>query len=196
MYKRLFRILSNQTGKVAPAMLGGVAVVIAASGFGFYQYASHNVPISSAAGDIQLCASQGSASACLNAWSGGPWVKVYSDRGTTHNNFTLGFDSTLQVWYIKYSGGGNWNNKCIGDAYNDPQNPLASLDSCPSGSNSGGWGTHFNESPCDGGAGVAFYDIREKGYLSPALYGSGANGANFILDGGTPVACYHIYPPA
>jgi hypothetical protein len=149
-----------------------------------------------AASGSQMCATSSGQTACLNAWNGGPWVKVYAKRGTSHNDFTLGWDATLGVWDLVYTGGGPWNGQCVGDANNDSQNPEVSLDPCPSGKNSGGWGTHLIESPCNGGAGLEFYDVRWKGYLSPSLYGNGADGAVFILDSGLPAPCYSIYNPA
>ena len=133
------------------------------------------------------------AVACFNAWNGGPYVNVYTARGTAHNDFTLGYDSTLGVYYLEYTGGGAWNGQCIGDASNDSGNYQTSLDPCPSGSNSGGWGTHFSANGGCANGGLGFKNIHWNGYIWPVNY---SNGSPFFLNGGNTEFCYVSYPAA
>lgn len=143
----------------------------------------------------QFCTT-GFSPVCINAWGGGPWVKVYTSQGTSNNDFTAGYDATLGVWYLEFTGGGSWNGQCIGDAYNSSGDARASLDPCPSGSNSGGWGTHFqlDTSDCNGGSGEeAFKNIHWPGGF---LYPSGrSNGNQYYLNTGA-VFCYTTFGAA
>ena len=87
----------------------------------------------------------------LNAWSGGPWVKVYIAGGTSNNDFTL--ISNAGGWQLEFTGNGS-SGGCIGDAFNDPGNAETSLDACGgSFGGSAGWGTLFDVSqPCGRGS--------------------------------------------
>jgi hypothetical protein len=70
---------------------------------------------------------------CINAWGGGPDIKVYSPN-VANNNFTIqgvnrcnngdyttsncpiaGNPSGLFIYQIKFSGGGAYNGRCVGD---------------------------------------------------------------------------------
>jgi hypothetical protein len=42
---------------------------------------------------------------CLNAWSGGPWVRIYTHTGAANNYFDLIQDGTGNS-YFKFSGPG------------------------------------------------------------------------------------------
>lgn len=85
---------------------------------------------------------------CLNAWSGGPFVKSYgySSNGNDDNAFTIvgttycnggyttstcpgdGIPSGWPIVEIEYTGGGSWNGRYIGDAYNESNRADSSLD--------------------------------------------------------------------
>jgi hypothetical protein len=119
--------------------------------------------------------------ACLNAWNGGPWVRVYEHTGTRNNNFEAIQEPGNGYWYIEFIGGGSWNGKCVGDAYNNVGRADASLDTCPGGSGSAGWGTNFNlVSNPPGGGQFALYDIHWQGWLCPS--NNYSNGSPFYLN--------------
>jgi hypothetical protein len=186
----------KQSGHGLRVRLGAVAVVLAASGFGVYQYDSHKVPASHAAGDsFQYC--QTEYAVCLNAWNNGPWVKVYS-VGQQHNLFTLIAADANGDYGISYSGGGSWSGKCIGDAYNSSTNYEASLDTCPGGSQEAGWGTNFHIDACGtgGNTGYAFHNNHWNKWLAPATGSNGitSNGYNFILNAQSPF-CFGQFNP-
>jgi hypothetical protein len=132
--------------------------------------------------------------ACLNAWNGGPWVDVYTQTGAVNNDFTIGQGSGPNFVTLRFTGTHNsWYGMCIGDAYNNQGDDRASLDPCPSGGNSGGWGVNFTVQNCTTvyGNGLAFKDYHLGGYLYPT---SLSNGANWKLDGS--FTCLNYYPPA
>jgi hypothetical protein len=130
---------------------------------------------------------------CINAYQYGPWVKVWTSRGSTANDFTLGYDSTLGVYYLRFTGGGTWNNYCIGDANNDPNDARTAMGACPSGSNSGGWGTNFYLDLSDCGSGAeAFQNKHFNGYMSPSGF---SNGSQYYLNAGSPF-CFYTYTGA
>src|SRR5882672_10244729 len=122
---------------------------------------------------------------CLNAWNGGPWVRILAHTGAANTYFSLIQDGTGNS-YFKFTGPGVWNNHCIGDAYNDPnQEHLASLDPCGKG-----WGTYFNAyKSCDNYTGWTFKNVHSGKFLS---LGSFSNGANVYLDSSTQT-CWHPY---
>jgi hypothetical protein len=186
MRKKISPKLFNQSRNRLPAMLVAVAVVIAVSGFGVYQYDSHKVPASHAMGSpSQYCYSL--TNYCLNAWGGGPWVRVYH-VGAFNNDFgveEVGFGSN---WYIEDYG----VNKCIGDGNNSPGDARAYLDPCPSAtSGGGGWGTNFTLSPCGGSGLIAFHNNRWNGYLAPT---SNSSGASFYLNSKTQYCFQELGP--
>ncbi|HSW80601.1 MAG TPA: hypothetical protein VLG47_07530 [Candidatus Saccharimonadales bacterium] len=129
--------------------------------------------------------------ACLNAWNGGPFVNVYTARGTTNNDFTV--FQVNGIWAIKYTGDNGAVGRCVGDANNDPNLAYTSLDVCPTPGDSGGWGTNFDVDPGCGTGKVAFKNRHwPNGWLKP---NANQNGAKFYLNGPTRV-CYTIYPAA
>ncbi|HSW80600.1 MAG TPA: hypothetical protein VLG47_07525 [Candidatus Saccharimonadales bacterium] len=130
--------------------------------------------------------------ACLNAWNGGPFVNVYTAHGTSNNDFTLGYINSTQSYYLKYTGGGAWNGRCIGDAYNDPTINYTSLDTCPTETNSGGWGTNFTISTNCANDGFAFHNNHWNKWLKP---GGSHNGDPFYFTSTTPV-CFQDTNPA
>src|SRR6266567_5703512 len=61
----------------------------------------------------------GNTSECINAWNGGPWVKLYTG-GTTANGDFLGVTGFSNFEYMDFTNSGSaWYHHCIGDAYND-----------------------------------------------------------------------------
>jgi hypothetical protein len=177
----LNKLLANNKRFVVLSMLVAVAIIAFAG--------DKLTRDSSAASGNQYCTT-GLGVECLNAWGGGPWVYTYGSRATSNDDFVVHYDSSIGHSYIQYTGGGKWNNQCIGDSHNSPIENATSLDPCPNGSNTGGWGTNFNTSPCSNSTGYYFYNVHNKGYLAPALYNS--NGAEFLLGNSTPV-CFKIY---
>jgi hypothetical protein len=129
--------------------------------------------------------------AFINAWNGGPWVKVYDDYAV-NNDFTV-IQNTHSGYQMIKRTNGSGGNACIGDAHNDPSDARASLDSCgsPVGVNNG-WGTDFLISsgyPCSSGQ-WWFRNVHWSGvdgaYLGPV--NNFSNGSNFYLN--KPVAAY------
>lgn len=91
-----------------------------------------------------------SGTACLNAWNGGPWVKVYTARGVLNNDFTLVYNHAYGAYQLEFTANGS-SDFCIGDAYNDPNNGYTSLDPC--GFTGGaGWGTLLRLGNCGSNA--------------------------------------------
>jgi hypothetical protein len=85
-----------------------------------------------AASGHEMC-DEGLPVKCINAWGGGPDIKVYSPN-VSNNNFTIqgvnrcnngdyttsncpiaGNPSGLFIYQIKFSGGGAYNGRCVGD---------------------------------------------------------------------------------
>jgi hypothetical protein len=160
----------------------GSAAVLAVVAFAVSPW---GMPGSHAYSGNQWCAKSGYGTlACLNAWSGGPWVKV-SGRGAANNYFNLIQDGTGNS-YFKFTGPGNWYNHCIGDAYNDPnQKHLSSLNPCGRG-----WGTYFNAyTACDNYTGWTFKNVHSGKFLSLSGFTSGSS---VYLDSNTPT-CWHSY---
>ena len=128
------------------------------------------------------------ASKCINAWGGGPFVKLATGHLTGPNNdFTVvgagGGNVTL-----RFSGNSSWadGQHCIGDAFNDPDRADTSLDICNGVDY--GWGTLFTV----GGSGCPigyswFHNNHWGGYLGPQ--DSNTNGSPFYLNKGTKF-CY------
>ena len=129
--------------------------------------------------------------AFINAWGGGPWVKVYTDYAV-NNDFTVIQDTQSGYQMIKRTNG-TGGNACIGDANNDPNDARTSLDSCGSPVGVGnGWGTDFLISsgyPCAAGQ-WWFRNVHWSGvdgaYLGPP--NNFVNGSYFYLN--KPVAAY------
>jgi hypothetical protein len=127
---------------------------------------------------------------CLNAWGGGPWVKVSTFGSDDDPNFNFqvdpwsGFEGTNPV-QIDFDGTGSgsgkgWQFDCVGDAYNESGYADTSLDPCGlDGGAAAGWGTLFNESSC-GNGGYEFYNLHWKGYLAPPS--NAVNGSEWYLN--------------
>jgi hypothetical protein len=202
MLKKIAAVISSQKGNGLPVMLAAVAVVIAAAGFGVYQYDSHKVPASHAAQGNQWCTN--GEYTCLNAWDGGPYVKTYFN-GASHNDFYVGSAGNL-TYYIEYvggSGGVGWWGHCIGDAENNSAYKTVSLDVCPGVGRDAGWGTVFSIVAChtpDGVAGFAFKNAHWTSSLGRAAYLHPQGDATrknipYMLDG-TSAYCFGKYGPA
>jgi len=129
-------------------------------------------------------------SKCINAWGGGPFVKLYTGQGGGANSdFTsLGLSGHI---VLQFTGNSGWAGRCIGDAYNDPRNPSVSLDDCGF-SGSGGWGTlfTFGSSGCPSGY-VWYQNVHWTGYLGPQ--DPNTNGSPFYLNRGK--TCFKAFPP-
>jgi hypothetical protein len=74
---------------------------------------------------------------CLNAWSGGPGVDVYTSTGAVNNDFSV--VPAGSSWAIEDTDGGAYNGKCVGNANNNSGSEYTGLDTCPN-PNSGGGG--------------------------------------------------------
>lgn len=140
----------------------------------------------------------GTSSSCMNAWSGGPWVKLYTGGDTANGDFTWDHGIALPAQYLVLTNYGSpWANRCIGDANNDAGDARASLDVCPGtggGSGSGdGWGTHIvrHDEVCNSGY-TAFKDTHWNGWIGPS--GNLGNGDQFYLNKPTPW-CFRADPP-
>jgi len=159
----------------------------------------------------QWCTDEGF---CPNAWSGGPYVKTYQ-AGAVNNDFTWqrnpnecngGYSTSTcpgapipagqPIGSLKFTGSGAWVGRCIGGSTNDPNDPSASLDACPSGSNNGGYGVNMvylggSANTCSGGFHAVFWDLHWRGYINP----NSVNGSPIYLNisvGG----CLRVLSPA
>ena len=140
--------------------------------------------------------------AWINAWNGGPWVKVYlnsSHGGGSNDDFTL--ISNGGHWQLEFTGNGP-SGYCIGDAYNDPNHADTSLNPCGGviGGGPYGQGTGFIISqPCGKGS-YAFENehwtsvIREPAFLGPP--DGFTNGSLFWLNNANLAYCFRFYLPA
>lgn len=170
-----------------PAVIAAVAVVLAAGGFGVYQYDSHKVPTSSAATSLnQYCLTI--ANGCLNAWGGGGGLVKLYNKGTKNNDFRVVpvGGSNFAIKFYNY-------DECIGDAGNNPNNHTAALlyGACPGDPAGAGWGTNFTVHPCP--LGVAFRNNHSGGWLGPG--GPTANGTQLYLNEFEQF-CFYQLPPA
>lgn len=126
------------------------------------------------------CLGSTSPGECINAWKGGPFVKLYTGGPTTNGDFLWDHGIALPAQYLIFGNtSSNWFGQCMGAAYNDPNNMQVSLDPCPGqngGSGSGdGWGTHWvrHTEVCSNGW-VAFKNNQSGGWLGPESEGNGA----------------------
>ena len=140
----------------------------------------------------------GGSFGCLNAWNGGPWVNVYGNAHVGNDDFYSVSLANNASTYIMDSGDNAQSGNCIGDAYNNPSNPLVSLDSCPGSSKGAGWGTYFQvDAPtptkhdCPTGS-VAFKNKHSGQFLAPVNGYQSANGSHFRLNGNH--YCFTIGP--
>jgi hypothetical protein len=106
----------------------------------------------------------GTTGYCLNDWNGGADIKsyAYGTGGVTNNKFSI-FEDTNEcnggvttsscpwkgtpagLFIIVYmvENGGTYNGWCIGDYGDSSTNASSGVVGCPSGSNTGGWGSNF-----------------------------------------------------
>ena len=127
---------------------------------------------------------------CPNAWSGGPWVDVYTggtETGDNHQDFFLADvdnsnGNATGYYHLIFDGSGTWADQCIGDAYNNSGYADTSLDGCGNATGGGaGWGTNMETGTSGCPTGEAwFYDVHWKGYLAPA--NGAVNGSHFYLN--------------
>jgi hypothetical protein len=148
------------------------------------------IPEASAATVTEYCVlNTNGGTLCLNAWNGGPYVKVETSNNPViqNNNFQVRYEANGDV-ELQFVGGGAWNGQCIGDASNEYGLADTSLDPCgsPSNGNGSGWGTQLqmqqwpSDGPCFSDQ-VAFFDWRWHGYLGPTGPGA-ANGTPWYLN--------------
>lgn len=129
---------------------------------------------------------------CINAWSGGPFVKLYTGQGGGSNSdFTVFF---VQDGHqaLQFTGNSSWAGRCIGDANNDPGNASSSLDVCGF-SGGAGWGTRFDAGFTGCPAGYSWFrNVHWGGYLGPQ--DPNTNGSPFFLNKPTKT-CFQDFPP-
>jgi hypothetical protein len=137
---------------------------------------------------------------CLNAWSGGPWVKDYTggpETGDDHQVFYLvdvdnSVGNATGNYQIVYDGQGtSWADQCVGDAYNNSGDADTSLDSCGNDTGGGsGWGTEMSVGTNGCPSGEAWiHDNHWNGYLGPPA--GAVNGSHFYLNKPTPY-CFNV----
>lgn len=131
---------------------------------------------------------------CINAWGGGPFVKLYTGvGGGSNSDFTL-FGSGNGHVILKFTGNSSWADgmHCVGDAFNDPNNASTSLDVCNTGTQNFGWGTLFDPASSSCGINqVALRNVHWGGYLGPNDVNT--NGSPFYLNKPNPT-CYYLEP--
>jgi hypothetical protein len=136
----------------------------------------------SAATPYQYCDFlDGASPACLNAWSGGPFVNVETtDNPNIQNNRFQVLSEANGNFQIQFVGGGQYNNYCIGDAGNLPGNADTGLVPCNTHTGAG-WGTLFKDHSnlCNPGS-YAYYNNHWGGYIGPV--GGYVNGSHFYLN--------------
>lgn len=140
----------------------------------------------------EWCITAGGAK-CINAWSGGPFVKLYTGvGGGANSDFDL-FSSGNGHVVLRFTGNSGWAGNCVGDASNDPNQASTSLDQCDISGQHFGWGTLFD--PASGSCPVnrvALRNVRWGGYLGPQ--DQNTNGSPFYLNKPTPW-CFLLFPP-
>lgn len=120
---------------------------------------------------------------CLNAWNGGPFVKVYNSNGGTNNYFTDINSATLGYANMEDTGDGNYAGYCIGDYNNNANDARAGLvGGC--GASNIGWGGNMGTQFCANNTGVEFWDAHWNGWLGPE--NSNGNGTQFYLNKPNP----------
>jgi hypothetical protein len=189
-----------------PLHPGAIGVIVAVAQCGFLlRAAGVSIVVSGLAcgagappgfGEIQEWCDNSGGTACLNAWSGGPWVDDYTggpETRDTNQDFVVVGENSSDTGYseIAFIGSSSWSGGCIGDAYNNSGDADVSLDGCGSASGSGaGWGTQFEwgTSGCPSGE-AWFYDAHWNGYLGPPA--GAVNGSHFYLNKPSPV-CFSV----
>ncbi len=139
----------------------------------------------------QICVSNGSTNACVNAWDGGPAIDTYTVMGSEPNDELYVGTLNNGNYYLQFIGGGVYNDECIGDYNNSPTNASTGLDPCPTNSYSGGWGTNFKESGCSP-EGTKFENNHWGGYLAPGQF---VNETPWYLNHSGQY-CVGVYPPS
>jgi len=185
----------NQFGFDHIFMAIAFVVILGIVGSGYVVIKGHSAKgVSHAAAGYGHTFCGGNGAGCLNAWNGGPWVNSYGNAHVGNDDFYSVSLSNGASTYIMDSGVNVWGGKCIGDAYNQSGNPLASLDSCPGSSQGAGWGTIFKVvrgQYCTGNT-VGFLNRRWNDFLAPADGVGFVNGMHFTLKGS--IHCFQIGP--
>ena len=122
--------------------------------------------------------------ACLNAWSGGPYVNVYADgpeTSDTHQDFIILDNEETGYYELAYVGSEGDSGECIGDYNNNSGLADAGLVACGTASGNQGFGTNMDWGTNDCPSGEAwFYDYHWNGYLGPP--DNYVNGSHFYLN--------------
>jgi hypothetical protein len=164
------RICHSEEGKMRSRIITLLAACLLATGFGSFLTANS----ASAATRYQICF----GGSCLNAWNGGPLVKVYSS-GAANNFFETYHNPNNGYYEILFLNMTPYGHDCVGDYNNNPNDAKAGLYSdCTAGSIA--WGANFTEDTSHCGAGeIAFRNVHWGGWLAPAGL---SNGSQFYLN--------------
>ena len=131
-------------------------------------------------------------SKCINAWSGGPFVKLYTGQGGGANSDFTVIQPVSGHLVLEFTGNSGWAGTCIGDAHNDSTMSTTSLDNCGF-SGSGGWGTLFDTGSSGCPSGYSWFrNVHWGRYLGPQ--DSNTNGSPFLLTNSSPT-CYKVFAP-
>jgi hypothetical protein len=157
------------------------AIVLAAAGSLAFGASS----VFAQAESFSYCADNGTTFACLNDWSQGPYVNVYTVPSAVNDAMNIIPAGGSNV-AIQYNGNGSYSGDCVGDYNNNSGTSYTGLDQCPGGGSGGGWGTNFTYSNCTtarGYYGYEFHNNRWGGWLAPGEF---TNGAHFYLNDQVP----------
>jgi hypothetical protein len=169
--RRLYRI---------GAIVGAILLPIGAG------LATGTTEASAATYQVYCSIPNGTTFACLNAWAGGPDVKVEeSDSSAIQNNHFQVLAEGNDTYQIQFVGGGAYNNDCIGDEGDTSGNAAAGLVPCNTMQSGPGWGTIFEETSSTCGALIAFHNRHWNGYLGPI--DGYVTGSRFYLNKPSPV---------
>lgn len=156
-----------------------LAACLLATGFGSFLTAN-----SASASTTEMCW----GAICLNAWNGGPLVKVFS--GGAANNYFEPYQNPNNGYYeILFLNQTPYGHDCVGDYNNNANDAKAALYSdCTAGRIA--WGANFTEDTSNCGAGtMAFRNVHWGGWLGPAGLN---NGDQFYLNKPSRY-CFKVY---
>ena len=174
----------------AQAACGGILVVVAGVGPIIAAGACFDASVSALPFTQQQWCDTNGGTACLNAWSGGPWIDDYTGGPETkdinqemflvNENGNTNGSGNNQIVFV---GNDSWGGQCIGDADNNSGDADTSLDPCanPYFGTSAGWGTQmtWGTSGCPSGE-AWFKDAHWNGYLGPPA--GAVNGSHWYLN--------------
>lgn len=127
---------------------------------------------------------------CLDAWNGGPLIKVYGTNGGQNTVFdTITNQNQTQFTQIEFDPGGILQGQCIGDVGNNPNDARSGFVTGCGGSGIG-WGGNWGVQNCASNQGVEFWNAHWNGWLGPE--NANGNGTQFYNNKPTPY-CFLIY---